>query len=211
MSETSLHRIPARTGITIPLAKNHTIKIINTYGKQVIDFWAFDLTDTNEYLSMSHTHAGLLKLNPVVGDTLYSSTSQPILILTEDTTKGAHDTLIAACDSGRYKALGVEGYHASCTDNYREAVRTLTKLEFPVVPPSPLNLFMNVPINPGGTLSFEIPSSGKGQHVCLRAQMDLIIIMSACPMDLRATNNWNPTEAHYSVFSTSGEFSRQLA
>ena len=71
--------------------------------------------------------------------------------------------------------------------------------KFPFSPPSPLNLFMNVPVGADGSLRFEPPASEKGQYVCLKAQMDLVVIMSACPMDLRATNNWNPTEIHYAI------------
>lgn len=125
-----------------------------------------------------------------------------MLALTEDTTKGAHDTLISACDAGRYRALGVEGYHPSCTDNYKHALLASEMVSESVslsTPPSPLNLFMNVPIRADGSVSFQVPSSEAGQYVCLRALMDVIVVMSACPMDLRATNNWNPSDAHYAI------------
>ena len=125
-----------------------------------------------------------------------------MMSLTEDTTKGAHDTLVSPCDAGRYKLLGVEGYHPSCTDNYQIALKQYGAEMGDVAertPPAPLNLFMNVPVTADGKLSFEVPTSEKGQHVCLKTVMDVIVVMSACPMDLRATNNWNPTEAHYTI------------
>ena len=123
-----------------------------------------------------------------------------MLSFVEDTTKGAHDTLVSACDAGRYKALGVQEYHPSCKDNYNDALKAAGKDGlFPSTPPAPLNLFMNVPVGDEGKISFQVPSSEAGQYVCLKAGMDLLIIMSACPMDLRATNNWNPSEVHYVV------------
>ena len=123
------------------------------------------------------------------------------MTLTEDTTQGVHDTLVSPCDSGRYRLLGVEGYHPSCTDNYREALRGFPHLPEHVLEltPAPLNLFMNVKVSTGGQLTFEVPSSEAGQHVCLKALMPVIVVMSACPMDLRAANGWNPTECHYVI------------
>ena len=197
-----IHPIPARSGVALKLKEGETIKVINTHGKQVIDFWALNASDPSESLSMAHTHGTICKLIPSVGDTFYSNMSQPMMTLSEDTTPGAHDTLVSACDAGRYKLLGVEGYHPSCTDNYSIALRRSGLVGEDVssrVPPPPLNLFMDVPISEGGVLEFTVPTSEAGQFVCLKMMMDVIVIMSACPMDLRATNNWKPTDCHYTI------------
>ncbi len=207
MSQAQLCHIPARQGVARLLEKGKTIKIINTYGKQVVDFWAFrepidTLSNNNEHLSMANTHGVLLKLKPRAGDTLYSTFSAPMMILTEDTTKGDHDTLVSPCSLGRYKLLGVKDWHASCTQNYRDAMMRynsdLHRIAY-ATPPAPLNLFMNVPIKEDGSISFEVPTSEAEQYVCLKALMDVTIVMSACPMDLKATNNWNPTGVDYVV------------
>jgi hypothetical protein len=67
--------------------------------------------------------------------------------------------------------------------------------------PSPLNLFMNIPVRDEGALSFEAPVSLPGSHVRLRADMDLIIVFSACPQDMVPVNGeaCMPTEAHFRV------------
>ena len=197
-----IHSIPARSGVSLKLKKDQTLKIINTYGKQVIDFWALNALNSTETLSMAHTRGTLCKLIPSPGDTLYSSMSQPMMILTEDTTSGVHDTLVSPCDAGRYKLLGFEGYHPSCTDNYSIALRRSGLVGEDVasrLPPPPLNLFMNVQVAADGKLTFEVPTSEAGQYVSLKMLMDVFVVMSACPMDLRATNNWNPTACHYMV------------
>ena len=194
--------IPARTGMAVRVQKDSTIKIINTHGKQVVDFWALNAAEPNEHLSMAQTHGALQKLTPKAGDAIYSSLSKPMAILTEDTTPGVHDTLVSPCDAGRYKLLGAEGYHPSCTDNY---VNALQQSKLPVngpisqLPPAPLNLFMNVKVNTDGTLTTGAPESKAGQYVCLKMLMNSIVVMSACPMDLRATNNYNPTDVHFIV------------
>ena len=181
--------------VTVP--KDSIIKIVNNHGKQVVDFWAVSFADPRECLSMAHTHGALCKLIPSVGDVLYSDFSKPMMILTEDTTPGIHDTLVSPCDAGRYKLLGVEDYHPSCTDNYISQSKLLAKEHAIQVPTTPLNLFMNVQVSDDGKLTFGAPTSEAGQYVCLKMLMNAIVVMSACPMDLRATNNYNPTECHY--------------
>jgi uncharacterized protein YcgI (DUF1989 family) len=190
-------RIPARSGVAVRLAEGTTIKVINTHGHQVVDTWAFNQDDIGESMSMEHSRTALLKVIPRVGDSLLTNHRRPILTLVEDTTPGVHDTLIAACDRHRYAQLGVVGHHDNCTDNLAAALATLG-LETRETP-CPLNLFMNVPVSAGGELKFVPPVSQAGQYVVLRAEMDLIIVMSACPQDVTAVNGMTPTDAHYSI------------
>src|SRR5690242_21262333 len=46
--------------------------------------------------------------------------------------------------------------------------------------PSPLNLFMNIPWTPTGSLSFDPPTTKPGDYVTLKAELDCIVAMSAC-------------------------------
>jgi uncharacterized protein YcgI (DUF1989 family) len=121
------------------------------------------------------------------------------LTLLEDTTPGIHDTLLAACDRYRYEQLGCAEYHDNCTDNLAAALAEL-KLTPPETP-SPLNLFMNIPVETAGTLSFEPPVSLPGDYVLFRAEMQCVIAFSACPQDLVPINGvaCAPTEAHFQV------------
>ena len=197
-----LHQVAAKSGAAVKVAKDKTIKIINTQGKQVVDLWALNASDPEEYLSMAHTHGSSCSIMPSVNDTFYSSQSRPMMVLTEDTTNGIHDTLISPCDAGRYRMLGAEGYHPSCTDNYKIALQQYgseAKQVCERTPPAPFNLFMNVEVESEGKLTFKAPTSEAGQYVVLRMLMDAIVVISACPMDLRATNNWHPTEFHYII------------
>lgn len=158
---------------------------------------------------MSHNHAIRRKLYFEAGHTLYSSISRPILSWVEDTSKGDHDTLISACNPLRYERMGVKGWHASCAENYQKAVKDLSPTsifqevrdKFPVTPPTPLNLFMNVKVNDEGGIVFRAPTSIEGDSVAFKASMDVIIVLSACPMDQRASEDWlpSPKEAHYEV------------
>ena len=190
-------RLPARRGVAIQLKQGQTLKLINTHGKQVVDTWAFNPHDLNEAMSMEHSRPFWLKLNPRKGDSLVTNKRRKILTLTEDTTPGIHDTLVAACDPTRYVQLGVVGHHDSCNENLFLALDAIG-LVAPETP-SPLNLFMNVPVYPDGRIEFARPVSEPGQYVCLKAQMDAIVVLSACPQDITAVNGMQPQDVHYSV------------
>jgi uncharacterized protein len=191
--------IPARKGKAAFATKGQTIKVINTHGQQVVDTWAFNRADLTEFMSMEHTRAKLLKIIPASGDTMLTNRRRPILTFLEDNSGGIHDTLMAACDRYRYESLGIKGFHDSCTDNLAAALGALG-LEAPETP-SPLNLFMNIPVTGGVALSFEPAVAPPGSYVSLRAEMDLVIVFSSCPQDIIPINGLNltPTEAHFEI------------
>ena len=191
--------IPARSGKAATVKKGQVIKVINTHGDQVVDTWAFNADDFGEFMSMEHSRPHILKIIPAVGDTMFTNKRRPILTLVEDTSGGIHDTLVAACDKHRYAFLGVEGYHDNCEDNLHAGLKEIG-LASPETP-SPLNLFMNIPVKPDRSISFEPPVSTPGSYVSLRAEMDLVIAFSACPQDILPINGVGhpPTEAHFAI------------
>ena len=188
--------IPARRGKALRLRAGQCVDVVNTHGEQVVDTWAFNAADAGEFMSMEHSRAGMLRLIPRPGDTLLSNRRRPILSMVEDNSGGIHDTLIAACDRWRYEGLGVVGYHDNCQDNLWAAMQ---EIGFVIgETPSPLNLFMNIPVGPDGGVSFEAPVSTPGSFVRLRAEMDVVMAFSACPQDILPINGRGccPTEAH---------------
>ena len=152
---------------------------------------------------MSHTHAILRKILFKTGDTLFSSTSQPFLSFTHDTTKGGHGTLISACNPRRYETMRVPGWHASCEENFRRAVDAANIHSAPRTAPPPFNLFMNVKVDGEGALTLRKPTSEKGQYIIFKALVDLVVVLSACPMDQRASEEWvpEPMDVEYEVMN----------
>ena len=191
--------IPARRGKAAYVEHGQQVRVINTHGQQVIDTWAFNRDDLSECMSMEHLRTALGRIMARVGDILVTNQRRPILRLVEDTSPGAHDTLLAACDRYRYELLGCVGYHDNCTDNLAAAMQELG-LAAPTTP-SPWNLFMNIPVQPDGSLSFEPPVSRPGDYVLLQAEMDCVIAFSACPQDKVPINGvaCTPTEAHFEI------------
>ncbi|KAF2177006.1 hypothetical protein K469DRAFT_677893 [Zopfia rhizophila CBS 207.26] len=178
-----------------------------------------------EYLSLPHTRASTHRLVPEVGDTMLTNLRSPIMTLIEDTTPGAHDTLTAACDASHYAALGVEKpeEHGSCAENLVLALKQLNEkaglrgtkavgADITVnIAPTPLHLFMNAPIEidesvqsegsgaKGAKLKVDEPKGKKRSYVRLRAERDIVIVMSACPMDVGSQNGGKCMAANFVV------------
>lgn len=112
--------LKARTATAFSIKAGQTVTIVNTHGKQVVDFWAFNPSSSRDHLSMVHTRTILLKVAVAKGDILYSTRRKPMLMLVEDTTKGVHDILWSACDAERYRMQGYDGYHDNCSDNMHQ-------------------------------------------------------------------------------------------
>ena len=195
----SLITIEARRGKAAFVDRGQHVKLINTHGQQVVDTWAFNRHDMTEFLSMEHSRTALGRIMAPTGTSMVTNHRRPILTLVQDTTPGIHDTLLAACDRYRYKLLGCTEYHDNCTDNLAQGLAELglTSAETP----SPWNLFMNIPVEADGSLSFQPPVCKPGDYVLLRAEMDCVIAFSTCPQDMVPINGIDciPTEAHFQV------------
>ena len=199
MTASSLIAIPARRGKASLVARGQSVRVINTHGQQVVDTWAFRRDDLTEFMSMEHSRTSLGRIIPAVGQSMVTNRRRPILTLAGDTSGGIHDTLLAACDRYRYELLGCEEYHDNCTDNLAAALAELGLT--PPETPSPWNLFMNIPVAPDGSVGFEPPVSRPGDQLTLRAEMDCVVVFSACPQDIVPINGVDcvPTEAHFQV------------
>ncbi|KAH7406198.1 hypothetical protein DE146DRAFT_715624 [Phaeosphaeria sp. MPI-PUGE-AT-0046c] len=178
-----------------------------------------------EYLSLPHTRASSHKLVPEVDDGLLTNLRNPIITLVEDTTPGAHDTLTAACDANLYNALGVDRpeEHGSCAENLVLALKELNEgaglkgakaigADITVnIAPTPLHLFMNAPLDTSGistidgagakgaVLSVAEPQGKKRSFVRFRADHDVVVVFSACPMDVGSQNGGRCMAANFMV------------
>jgi hypothetical protein len=68
-----------------------------------------------------------------------------------------------------------------------------------------INFFMNVPVTPAGGLKFDDGISGPGRYVELRAEMDVLLLISNCPQLNNPCNAYNPTPIEVLVFPARSE------
>jgi uncharacterized protein len=186
----SIH-VPPTEGRAVRVSAGTAFRIVDVEGKQVADLFAFNADDVSEYHSAMHTRAAVSRLFPEPGEAFTTNRRRPIMTLVRDDTPAVHDMLIAPCDPERYEGLGVEGWHASCRENLDIAMRELGHDH--TCHPASINLFMNIPVAGDGGLGWEPAPTAPGDSITLRAEMDSIIVVSACPQDIVPINDRNPT------------------
>ena len=193
------YAVPAREGRAVRLARGESLTLVNTHGTQVCDLWAFSAANLAEFLSWEHARGRARPHRPAGRRRPRHQPPPADPDPDEDTSPGVHDTLIAACDLFRYLGLGVADYHDNCSDNLRMALAAIGE-RAPEVP-QPFNVWMNIPVGPDGAIAFLPTVSKPGDRLTLRAEIDCIVVMSACPQDMVPINgpDMRPVELHFEV------------
>lgn len=192
---------PAGEPWLMELKAGQVLRIVDLEGNQAVDTLFYSADDPSERYSVTRTIAAAGRLYLGAGSTLMSSAGRPMLTITADTC-GRHDTLGGACasESNTVRYAIEKRFMHSCRDNYLLALghdeRGLDKRD--VV--SNINFFMNVPVTPEGRLTFEDGISAPGKYVEMRAEMDLLVLVSNCPQLNNPCNGYNPTAVRYLIW-----------
>lgn len=191
MIEQSFHLEP-QTGTGLTARRGQLLKIIDPIGEQVSDLTSFSLDDKSEWLSSGRTIDYANTIYLTTGHVLYSNRSRPMWTIVDDTV-GRHDFLLTPCSPQTFEIIyGTKGHHPSCFENL------CTSLAAhgigPDAIPTTLNIFMNVEIQPGGDLVIGPPLSRAGDYLLLRAEMDLIVGVTACSAELSNNGTFKPID-----------------
>jgi uncharacterized protein YcgI (DUF1989 family) len=183
-------RLEPQTGTAFELHAGQTLRVIDIEGEQVADLTAFARQDPAEWLSSGRSidYANTIYLTK--GHTLYSNRSRPMFTITEDDV-GRHDFLLTPCSPETFQLIyGQKNYHPSCFENLS---KHLQRFEIPPDSiPTTFNIFMNVEIDPGGQLKILAPRSKAGDALTLRAEMDLIVGLTACSAEISNNHRFKP-------------------
>jgi urea carboxylase-associated protein 1 len=177
---------------TVP--RGATLRIIDLEGNQAVDTLFYNAHDGAEHYSAQDTIRSSGRLYLTNGTQLRSNLGACMLTITDDTC-GRHDTLGGACsaESNTVRYALEKRYMHSCRDNFLRALaqhdQHLSKRDLA----SNINFFMNVPVTPDGRLRFADGISGAGRYVQLRADMDVLVLISNCPQLNNPCNAYNPT------------------
>ncbi|WP_422357070.1 DUF1989 domain-containing protein [Qipengyuania flava] len=172
-------RIPPRSGTAFELAKGASLTVIDPEGSQVSDLLAYNAQDVREVISNGRTFDYEETLHLSTGNRLWSNRSNPMLSIVEDTVR-RHDFLLTPCSTATFEHFYPEKpVHRGCFGNLAEALEP-----YGIGPddiPTAFNVFMNVPVDgESGLIAVKPPVSKAGDRIVLRAEMDLIIGLTAC-------------------------------
>ena len=193
-----LHKIhlAPQSGNAFTVQNGQIIRVIDVEGEQVSDLVCFSRGDLEEYLSASRSidYNGSIYLS--TGDTLYSNLSNPMLTIIEDKV-GKHDFLFAPCSQEMFQiSYGIHEPHPNCLDNLESHLSPYGIKKHAI--PTAFNIFMNARISADGDISIEPPISKPGEFIDLRAEMDLIIGVTAC--SALKCNNYKNTSIDVEVY-----------
>lgn len=189
--------IPAQSGAIVRLAPEHRLRIIDVEGTQVADMFAVSVNDLDDWLSVAVTRGVNWRLFPQVGQAFLSITYRPMLTFESDESPGVHDMLAAPCSPQMYAALGHQGYHRSCSENFRAAADAVGW--HPLHVPDPVNFFQRTPIDATGSITALPALTSPGDSVTLRADAPLFVIVTACSMDVEPINGGHCTPLRLEV------------
>ncbi len=178
---TMIH-IPAREGRGFRVRAGQEFRVVDPEGEQVADLFCFVADDPSEFLSAEHTRVAIGRLWPHIGESFTTNLRRPILTWVADDSPGVHDMLCAACSPSRYQLLGADGHHASCEENLQIAMSGFGHEDIEI--PQPVNIFEANPILANGDIGIETAPTKAGDSVTLRAVIDTIVVVTACPQDL---------------------------
>jgi len=191
--ETTRYHLEPQTGVGLRLGRGQVLRVIDPEGEQVSDVVAFAADDTSERLSSGRSIDYNNTIYLTSGHVLYSNRSNPMFTILEDRV-GRHDFLLTPCSPETFEILyeGHEGYHPSCFENLEKNLEPFGIAGDDI--PTTFNAFMNVGISPAGELHIGPPLSGPGDFVDLRAEMDLIVGVTACSAEKSNNYSFKPID-----------------
>ena len=177
-----------------------TLRIVDLEGNQAVDFLLYSAADDAERYSAQDTVAAQGNLFLREGTVLRSNEGRPMMTIAASAVD-YHDTIGGACscesNTLRY------GHHTkaqhACVENFLEANLWEGRGKRDIV--SNINFFMNVPVEPDGSLGIVDGISAPGLTVDLRAEMDVVVVVSNCPQVNNPCNGFNPTPVRMIVAS----------
>lgn len=184
--------VAARAPWSHVVPAGHHLRIVDVAGNQAVDCLFYAADDTAERYSAPETISAQGNIFLTTGSVLRSNEGRPLATIVADTC-GRHDTIGGAC-SKESNTLRY-GHHTAhlhaCVENFLvEGARWgLGKRDLV----SNINWFMNVPVEPDGTLGIVDGISAPGLSVELRAEVDLLVLISNCPQINNPCNGFDPT------------------
>jgi urea carboxylase-associated protein 1 len=200
----SLHDevLPAGKGWSHLVRSGQFFRIVDLEGNQAVDTLFYSAADPSDRYSAVDTIREQGAIYLTTGTALLSTEGNVLLRIVADTC-GRHDTLGGACaaESNQVRYAIDKKYMHNCRDNFLLELakygRGMTKRDLP----SNINFFMNVPVTPDGGLSFEDGVSAPGRYVEMRAERDVLVLISNCPQLNNPCNAYNPTPVRLLVWN----------
>lgn len=191
--------VPACEPWSAHIGKGDILRIIDLQGQQAVDFLCYSAADPTDRYNAANT----IKLNKNIylgkACILWSVRANPMVTIVEDTCASSHDTLYGCCsievDQVRFDKTNTQG----CQSNFESELAKHGMGAKDIV--ANINFFMYVPVEPDGAIAIADSMSKPGNYVDLRAEMDLLVVISNCPERDNAAAGYKPTPIRVIVYT----------
>jgi uncharacterized protein YcgI (DUF1989 family) len=177
--------IPPASAVSFTLQKGQRLRIIDVEGQQVGDLVCFKLDDPRLRFSAGRTRTINNRLRISVGDRLYSQSCEAMMRIEADTC-GVHDLLYPPCCRWVYEHKYGKPDKTGCLEHLAGALSPQGFSQGDI--PDPFNVFMRTDVHDSNELIIREPVSRAGGYIDLRAEMDLLVGLSACAAEEGACN-----------------------
>ena len=189
--------VPACEPWSAEVRKGDVVRLVDLEGQQAVDFLCYNLAERAERYNAANT----IKLNKSIylgeGTTLWSVRARPLMSIIADTC-GSHDTLYGCCsieiDRVRFNNENTWG----CQQNFEKELAKHGMGETDIA--ANVNFFMYVPVREDGHIAIADGLSKPGDYVDLRAEMDVLVVISNCPERDNAAAGYQPTPIRVIIY-----------
>ena len=189
--------IAARAGWSRQLTRGQVLRLVDLEGRQAVDFLCYSAADPQDRYAAADT----MKINGNIfigkGTVIYSVNCNPMFTVTADTC-GFHDTIGGCCSSALNRRRYGKPDDPSCRQNFLEQLARYGMGARDMV--ANLNFFMYVPVGPDGAMDMGPSRSKPGDYVDLRAEMDVLAVISNCPQINNPVNDFKPTPVRAIIY-----------
>lgn len=193
--------VPGGAPFDVIVKKGQVLRIMDLEGNQGLDFLCFNEHDTEERYNLAHSIKKAATLNLTKGHVLYSDAARAMMTIIEDTC-GHNDTIAGCCtEQTNWLFYGKNDSKTSCRANFLGMMKKYGLGRRDLV--GNLNFFCIVPIAPDMSipeLTFANAPSKAGDFIDLRAEMDLICLISNCPQMNNMCSGGRPSPLQVTVW-----------
>jgi uncharacterized protein len=191
--------IGARTPWSRIVREDQTLCIVDLEGQQAVDTLFYAADDFAERYCAQATLAAQGSAYVGVGTRILSNRGRVMATMVADSV-GAHDTSAGACscEANTVRFGHHTRYMHACRENFIVELAKYGMTKRDIV--SNINFFMNVPILPDGELAIVDGASKPGDYVVLRAEMDVLCVISNCPQVNNPCNGFKPTPVRVMIW-----------
>jgi hypothetical protein len=175
------------------LHSGDVLRIVDVNGRQTADTLFYNAQDVSERYSAQDTIRTQGNVYPRAGTRLMSNANHALVTILSDTC-GRHDTLGGACgaESNMVRFSLDKGHMHACRNNFLRAMiergQEMTKRDLT----GSISFFRNIAVTAEGRLSLADSPLKPGRYVELRAEMDVLVLISNCPQLNMPWNEHHP-------------------